>query len=112
ERVVLDPLDDVPSVAGAPHREPELEPFGCAVLTTTGDRERVPVVAFGRRHTLLTASIAALAADAADDAPRASMTAAPRFCTVSTNLPLSQPWSLITSSTGSPAMRALCASGY
>jgi len=29
-----------------------------------------------------TVSIAALAADAADEAPRASMIAAPRFCTV------------------------------
>ena len=61
---------------------------------------------------LATESITALAADAADEAPRASITAAPRFWMISTNLPLSHPWSLITSSTGSPAMRALCASGY
>src|SRR5204862_6696842 len=49
---------------------------------------------------------------AAEDAPRASITAAPRFWIVSTNLPLSQPWSEITSNTGRPAIRALAASGY
>src|SRR4029079_3339398 len=48
----------------------------------------------------------------ADDDPRASITAAPRFWTVSMNLPLSQPWSLITSEAGRPAILAFRASGY
>src|SRR5260370_42432317 len=61
---------------------------------------------------LFTESITALAADAADDEPRASITAAPRFCTVSMNLPLSHPWSLITSKGERPAIFALRASGY
>ena len=61
---------------------------------------------------LTTESITALAAEAADEAPRASITAAPRFWIVSTNFPFNQPWSEMTSGTGSPAMRALCASGY
>src|SRR5260370_32346104 len=61
---------------------------------------------------LITDSITALAADAAEDAPLASITAAPRFWTVSTNFPFTQPWSEITSKTGRPAMRALRASGY
>src|SRR5256886_15979845 len=61
---------------------------------------------------LTTESMTALAADAAEDAPRASITAAPRFWIVSTNLPLSHPWSEMTSNTGRPAIRALAASGY
>ena len=60
----------------------------------------------------MTESITAFAAEAADEAPRASITAAPRFWIVSTNLPLSHPWSVMTSNTGKPAMRALRASGY
>src|SRR5713101_2544022 len=58
---------------------------------------------------LLTESSTALAAE---DDPLASITAAPRFCTVSMNLPLSQPWSLITSKGERPAILALRASGY
>src|SRR5437879_5902115 len=51
---------------------------------------------------LTTESITALAAEAADEAPRASITAAPRFWIVSTNFPFNQPWSEMTSGTGSP----------
>ena len=61
---------------------------------------------------LTTEPMTALAADAAEDAPRASITEAPRFWIVSTNLPLSHPWSEMTSNTGRPAIRALAASGY
>ena len=61
--------------------------------------------------TLFTESMAAWAADAADDAPRFSMTAAPRFCTVSMNAPWSQAVSSITSGTGFPSMRACAKSG-
>src|SRR5512144_1715551 len=42
-------------------------------------------------------SIAALAADAADDAPRASMTAAPRLATVGMKVPSTHSWSPISS---------------
>ena len=38
-------------------------------------------------------SMAALAADAAEDAPRASMMAAPRLATVGMNVPVSHSWS-------------------
>ena len=38
-------------------------------------------------------STAALAADAADDAPRASMIAAPRLATVGMNVPSTHSWS-------------------
>ena len=38
-------------------------------------------------------SMAALAADAAEDAPRASMIAAPRFCTVGMKSLSTQAWS-------------------
>ena len=60
---------------------------------------------------LFTDPIAASAADAADDAPRFSMTAAPRFCTVSMNGPCSHAVSVITSGTGVPLMRACAKSG-
>ena len=52
-------------------------------------------------------SIAALAADAADERPRASMMAAPRLPTVGRNSPSSQASSPITSRAGLPPMRAL-----
>ena len=38
-------------------------------------------------------SMAAFAAEAADDAPRASMIAAPRLATVGMNVPSTQSWS-------------------
>ena len=60
---------------------------------------------------LLTEPIAACVADAADDAPRFSMTAAPRFCTVSMNGPCSHAVSAMTSGTGVPLMRACAKSG-
>ncbi len=62
-------------------------------------------------HTLLTESIAACAALAADDEPRASMTAAPRFCTVSMNSCSSQSGSPITSGAGLPSILAWAKSG-
>src|SRR6202022_778396 len=60
----------------------------------------------------ITESITALAAEAADDEPLASMTAAPRFWIVVMNPCLSQPLSLMTSNGDMPAIRALRASGY
>ena len=59
----------------------------------------------------LTESIAALAADAAEESPRALITAAPRCWTVFTNSPVSQSWSPMTSGTGLPPISALRASG-
>ncbi len=47
-------------------------------------------------------SMAALAAEAADDRPRASMMAAPRLPTVGRNTSLFQAWSLISALTLSP----------
>ena len=47
-------------------------------------------------------SIAALAADAADDRPRASMIAAPRLPTVGRKVSAFQTWSLIKSFTALP----------
>ena len=47
-------------------------------------------------------SMAALAADAADDRPRASMMAAPRLPTVGRNTLAFQSWSLIMSLTALP----------
>ena len=51
-------------------------------------------------------SMAALAADAADDRPRASMMAAPRLPTVGRKVSAFQTWSLIMSLTLSPSMVA------
>ena len=51
-------------------------------------------------------SIAALAAEAADDRPRASMMAAPRLPTVGRKTSLFQTWSLIMSLTLAPSMVA------
>ena len=51
-------------------------------------------------------SMAALAAEAADDRPRASMMAAPRLPTVGRNTSVFQAWSLIMSLTGLPSMVA------
>src|SRR5436190_13206588 len=48
-------------------------------------------------------SIAAFAALAAEDRPRASMIAAPRFCTVGMKVDSSQAWSLIIGQTFLPA---------
>src|SRR5579862_4469413 len=60
-----------------------------------------------------TASQAALAALAAEDAPRASMIAAPRCCTVGMNSDSNQPWSDPTASkAGLPATSAWKMSGY
>src|SRR6185437_8853159 len=57
-------------------------------------------------------STAALAALAAEDRPRASMIAAPRFCTVGMKLDSSQAWSLIMGQTFLPSHSALKRSGY
>ena len=57
-------------------------------------------------------SMAAFAADAADDAPRASMTAAPRFCTVGMKSLVSQARSVTTSAAGLPSTSAWKMSGY
>ena len=47
----------------------------------------------------------ALAAEAAEDRPRASMIALPRCWTVLANSPWSQAWSPMTSSAGLPSIR-------
>src|SRR5665647_10992 len=57
-------------------------------------------------------SIAALAALAAEDSPRAAMMAAPRFCTVGMKLVSSQAWSLIRGQTFLPSASAWNRSGY
>src|SRR6185503_6334474 len=57
-------------------------------------------------------STAALAALAAEDRPRASMMAAPRFCTVGMKLVSSQAWSLIMGQTFLPSHSAWKMSGY
>jgi hypothetical protein len=51
-------------------------------------------------------SIAALAAEAAEDKPRASMMAAPRLPTVGKNTVSFHTWSLIMSLTEAPSMVA------
>ena len=78
---------------GNPNCNPSGVPYS-PWLTTAREVQSPDAVAL---RMLLTESTAALAAEPADDRPRASMTAAPRFCTVSMNLSLSQPWSEITS---------------
>src|SRR3954470_20001393 len=55
--------------------------------------------------------MAALAALAAEDRPRASMIAAPRFCTVGMNVFSSQPWSLIIGQSFLPSASAWNTSG-
>src|SRR5712692_4755520 len=95
-------------LTGNPNCSPSGIPYS-PWLTTASECQSPHGVGF---QVLLTESSTALAAEAADDEPRASMTAAPRFCTVSMNLPLSQPWSLMTSNAGRPAILALRASGY
>src|SRR5690348_10484730 len=57
-------------------------------------------------------SIAALAALAAEERPRASMIAAPRFCTVGMKVDSSHAWSLITGQTFLPSASAWNTSGY
>src|SRR6478609_2032446 len=57
-------------------------------------------------------STAAFAADAADDAPRASMIAAPRFATVGMNVSTTHASSATTSSAGRPPTVACDRSGY
>src|SRR6187455_729412 len=57
-------------------------------------------------------SIAAFAALAAEDRPRASMIAAPRFCTVGMNVDSSQAWSLIWGQAFLPSASAWKMSGY
>src|ERR1700682_720970 len=61
---------------------------------------------------LCTESITALAAEAADDKPLASITFAPRVWTSLMNSFFNHPWSVITSKTAVPAIRAFRASGY
>ena len=101
EVVVLDALDDRPRRAVAAHRVAELQALGHAVLAVAArpraSGSRRPASA---KCTLFTESIAAFAADAADDAPRFSITAAPRFCTVSMNSPCSHAVSVMTSGAG------------
>src|SRR5689334_16363942 len=61
---------------------------------------------------LLTWSIAPLAADIADDRPRALMIAAPRFWHCGTNVFSSQFRSVMTSVAGRPLIFAFVKSGY
>src|SRR6266850_5772842 len=57
-------------------------------------------------------SMAALAALAAEERPRASMMAAPRFCTIGMKVFSSQAWSLIIGQTFFPSASAWNTSGY
>src|SRR5437762_4527116 len=57
-------------------------------------------------------SIAAFAALAAEERPRASMMAAPRFCTVGMKVDSSQDWSLIMGQSFLPSASAWNTSGY
>src|ERR1700729_3148678 len=68
-----------------------------------------PLAVLVRRLT--TVSMAAAAADAAEDEPRASMMAAPRFWTVEMKSPCSHSLSVMTSVAGLPPIRALAKSG-
>src|ERR1700712_1337019 len=61
---------------------------------------------------VFTWSMAALAADAADEEPRASMMAAPRFCTVGMKSPSSQAWSSTRAAALWPLTSAWNRSGY
>src|SRR5581483_2289158 len=99
----------VPSLrTGNPNWRPSGTPYSPR-LHTASDAQSPSAVGV---RMLLTESITAFAADAADDAPRASMMAAPRLCTVSMNVVRSQSASPITSGAGLPPMRALRKSGY
>src|SRR6202158_360917 len=80
-------------LTGNPNCSPSGIPYS-PWLTTASECQSPQLVGF---QMLLTESSTALAAEAAEDDPRASMTAAPRFCTVSMNFPFSQPWSRMTS---------------
>src|SRR6478735_6564574 len=64
------------------------------------------------RDQLRTWSMAALAADAADERPRALMMAAPRWATVGMNSDSIQAWSPMTSAAGLPEISAWKTSGY
>src|SRR5260221_7567970 len=57
-------------------------------------------------------SIAAFAAEAAEESPRASMIAAPRFCTVGMNVDSIHAWSLMSLAAFWPSTSALNTSGY
>src|SRR5262249_3687093 len=61
---------------------------------------------------VFTWSIAPLAADSALESPRALMTAAPRVCTIGTNVCSSHARSVIVSVAGFPLTFALVKSGY
>src|SRR5258708_21336731 len=83
---------------------PELPSEGTPIVTQSPSRE--PWV------QSRTWSIAALAALAAEESPRASMIAAPRFCTVGMTVASSQAWSLIIGQTFLPSTSAWKMSGY
>src|SRR5215213_6681597 len=61
---------------------------------------------------VFTWSMAPLAADRALDSPRALITAAPRVCTIGTNVCSSQARSVMLSVAGLPLIRAFAKSGY
>ena len=111
EVVVLDALDDRPASpvlrTGNPNCRPSGVPYSPRLATASECQSPSGV----GRQTLFTESIAACAADAADDEPRASITAAPRFCTVSMNGPCSHASSPITSGAGLPPIPAWAKSG-
>jgi hypothetical protein len=79
-------------------------------VLATATETQSPFAVAVRRPT--TVSMAADAAEAADDEPRASMMAAPRFCTVVMKSPRSQAASVMTSVAGLPPISALAKSGY
>ncbi len=105
-------LDHRPLAGGVDaHREAELQSVGIPYSpreTTASDVQPsgpVPV------RMLTTESTAAFAADAAEERPRASMIAAPRFWTVVRKSPCSHSSSRMTSGTEVPSMVAWATSG-
>src|ERR1043165_726017 len=92
---------------GNPNCRPAGTPY--SPLLTTASAAQSPC--FVARRMLFTESIAALAALAADDRPRALMTAAPRFCTLLIKSPCSHAGSEMTSYAGRPEIHAFFASG-
>ena len=106
ELAVLLARHDLPPAPVAPHREPELQPSGTpySPRDTTASETHSPG-GVGRRM-LTTESMAAFAALAADDKPRAAMIAAPRCCTVVRNSPSSHARSGMTSTAGRPPISA------
>ncbi len=82
---------------------PEGTPYGFDSASTPALKQSPAGVGLEAERRL---SMAAFAADAADDAPRALMTAAPRLATVLTKVSASQAASVMTWGAGFPPISA------